>query len=461
MSFNVSAVNDDVFADAHWNDLDEDVHESNMLINDAAGIPTNVAEEVDANEVAQAAAAELVIDIERPPTCSESPSDISACIRKYLVDVEEAKEQGIRPTLRIKKRIAQPSHAADGNDEGGPPSQAGDDGEEAPVRKKKRRASKVLLEVMGMVAELLDQGLTVTKRNTELFGSQSAVDQAIEDLACCLRVSRHKLNVVAAAKGLLYGPARITLQDGTILDGMASQRGTIVPPEKDIVRIETEAYCALVVEKEATFAALVDSGFPTQVEERWTTTPSTGSLPQRAAQALAKAHPHAGETLLNNREASPDIVSFSDDDAAVPLLRPSHPDTDSLLGSDLDDEILEVPDGELGLAGPANGNARVPQPGGGNGRNLAGGRFPMLCLVDCDAHGINILCCYKYGSKAMAYDRENLACPSLAWIGLLPHEALSELVALDGSTVPLTKRDQALVRNLLTSDPIRTQRSFR
>ncbi|KJE95181.1 meiotic recombination protein SPO11 [Capsaspora owczarzaki ATCC 30864] len=48
--------------------------------------------------------------------------------------------------------------------------------------------------------------------------------------------------------------------------------------------------------------------------------------------------------------------------------------------------------------------------------------LPMYALVDCDPHGFDILCNYKYGSRALAFDSENLTVPSLRWLGLLPSD---------------------------------------
>ncbi|KAG9508520.1 Meiotic recombination protein SPO11, partial [Fragariocoptes setiger] len=46
--------------------------------------------------------------------------------------------------------------------------------------------------------------------------------------------------------------------------------------------------------------------------------------------------------------------------------------------------------------------------------------IPSLVLTDADPYGIEIACVYKFGSIGMAYESQNLAMPSLRWLGLLP-----------------------------------------
>uniref|UniRef100_A0A7S1KQM8 DNA topoisomerase (ATP-hydrolyzing) n=1 Tax=Percolomonas cosmopolitus TaxID=63605 RepID=A0A7S1KQM8_9EUKA len=44
--------------------------------------------------------------------------------------------------------------------------------------------------------------------------------------------------------------------------------------------------------------------------------------------------------------------------------------------------------------------------------------LPVLCLVDGDPHGIDIFLIYKYGSAAMRHQCDELAVPTMEWIGL-------------------------------------------
>lgn len=49
-------------------------------------------------------------------------------------------------------------------------------------------------------------------------------------------------------------------------------------------------------------------------------------------------------------------------------------------------------------------------------------KIPVLCLVDCDPHGLDIMCMYRYGSISMAYDNHNLATPAMRWVGMCPSD---------------------------------------
>eukprot|EP00033_Pygsuia_biforma_P006249 GCRY01006964.1.p1 GENE.GCRY01006964.1~~GCRY01006964.1.p1 ORF type:complete len:232 (-),score=5.44 GCRY01006964.1:139-747(-) len=68
-----------------------------------------------------------------------------------------------------------------------------------------------LLYLTEVVLTLLRNNQHATKRdiyymNTSLFQKQSAVDQAVEDLACLLQVTRVDLHVIAPPRGYVYGP---------------------------------------------------------------------------------------------------------------------------------------------------------------------------------------------------------------------------------------------------------------
>lgn len=47
-----------------------------------------------------------------------------------------------------------------------------------------------------------------------------------------------------------------------------------------------------------------------------------------------------------------------------------------------------------------------------------GPSIPLLCMVDADPHGIQILSTYKLGSAALRFDAESLAVPELEWLGV-------------------------------------------
>ncbi|KAI4464710.1 meiotic recombination protein spo11 [Holotrichia oblita] len=73
-------------------------------------------------------------------------------------------------------------------------------------------------------------------------------------------------------------------------------------------------------------------------------------------------------------------------------------------------------------------------------------KIPVFALVDADPCGIEIMLTYRFGSLALCHLSRYLALPSLRWIGIHP----SEIISLNITREPLTKRDQNKIRSLLT-----------
>lgn len=49
--------------------------------------------------------------------------------------------------------------------------------------------------------------------------------------------------------------------------------------------------------------------------------------------------------------------------------------------------------------------------------------LPMMCVVDCDPHGIDIMRTYKYGSRNLAHE-ENATVSGLQWLGVKMEDIL-------------------------------------
>ena len=94
-------------------------------------------------------------------------------------------------------------------------------------------------------------------RDPELFVKQAVVDRYIDDLAHTLSISRHSLNIVATAKGLIAGCLGILKKDNHTLDCSCDDDGILIP---DITQIKDIFFRGLkwilVIEKEATFRSL-------------------------------------------------------------------------------------------------------------------------------------------------------------------------------------------------------------
>lgn len=55
-------------------------------------------------------------------------------------------------------------------------------------------------------------------KNPELYVNQARVDDAIENIACSLGVTRRSLNVIAGSKGLVSGSLTLKLKSGSVID---------------------------------------------------------------------------------------------------------------------------------------------------------------------------------------------------------------------------------------------------
>ncbi|KAF8311290.1 DNA topoisomerase IV, alpha subunit [Clavulina sp. PMI_390] len=119
-----------------------------------------------------------------------------------------------------------------------------------------------------MCHQAVTVGKKITKReiyyhDVELFGKQSVVDDIVDDLAATLKVTRSGLHVIASPKGMLCGSKiSFTLTSGTILSPSPTE-ATIIPPGDKIIDVTAREHSfgwVLVVEKEAIFQTLCDSG---------------------------------------------------------------------------------------------------------------------------------------------------------------------------------------------------------
>ncbi|TRY60858.1 hypothetical protein DNTS_035129, partial [Danionella cerebrum] len=83
-------------------------------------------------------------------------------------------------------------------------------------------------------------------------------------------------------------------------------------------------------------------------------------------------------------------------------------------------------------------------------------QIPVFALVDSDPYGIEIMCIYKYGSRSMAFEAQNLTVPSVLWLGLLPSDIQRYRVPED-SILPFSKADERKLNSLKSRSYITTQ----
>ncbi|XP_035220088.1 meiotic recombination protein SPO11-like isoform X1 [Stegodyphus dumicola] len=87
-------------------------------------------------------------------------------------------------------------------------------------------------------------------------------------------------------------------------------------------------------------------------------------------------------------------------------------------------------------------------------------RIPILGLVDADPYGIEILNTYRYGSKAMSFDVENLAVTEIRWLGLLPSD-IERLNLPTTSIQTLSRYDILKAKSLLNRNYMQANISWK
>lgn len=78
---------------------------------------------------------------------------------------------------------------------------------------------------------------------------------------------------------------------------------------------------------------------------------------------------------------------------------------------------------------------------------------PILCLVDHDPHGVDILATYKFGSNAMASNVESLAISNIRWLGVHGADYKTE----DTGVLSFTDGDEKKMSQLLTRQWLQAQ----
>ncbi|KAG0163506.1 endodeoxyribonuclease [Apophysomyces sp. BC1015] len=216
------------------------------------------------------------------------------------------------------------------------------------------------LRVLEIIYEAVSFNVMMTKRevfykDVELFENQTVVDKIIDDICCHYNVPRFSLNITAASRGLIYGPAKITLKNSRVIDctvgpndlnddNCIDEQGFLIPAVNQIEQIECASEVIIIVEKEASFRQIVSAGFRRSSINHCLFITGRG-YPVRVQYDIATRH-------------------------MVKYLATQYPQT------------------------------------------------PILALVDNDPYGLDIYSVYKWGSQAQAFDQANLAVPQIQLLGL-------------------------------------------
>ncbi|XP_077997935.1 meiotic recombination protein SPO11-like [Glandiceps talaboti] len=239
------------------------------------------------------------------------------------------------------------------------------------------------LQVMAMCYKLVQSNTFSTKRDiyyqdTQLFGSQSSLDEIIDNISCMIKVPRECLHVLATSKGLIAGDLYFKEAEDKTVDCTNTQTGIAIPANMNTVsNIRSTATMVLIVEKDAIFQKLLD---------------------EKIFQKLPPC------IVLTGR-GFPDVSTRR-------MVRKLW-------------NCLKI---------------------------------PIFVLVDADPHGMAILSVYKYGSRGLSFDTEELAVPGIRWLGVLPSDIIKFHVSQE-SLIPLTTADLDKAREIMkrpsyTSQPL-------
>ncbi|XP_076969408.1 meiotic recombination protein SPO11 isoform X2 [Tamandua tetradactyla] len=125
----------------------------------------------------------------------------------------------------------------------------------------------LILKILSMIYKLVQSDSYATKRDiyytdSQLFGSQTVVDNIINDISCMLKVPRRNLHILSTSKGLIAGNLSYIEEDGTKVNCTSGATAVAVPSNIQGIRnLITDAKFLLVVEKDATFQRLLDDDF--------------------------------------------------------------------------------------------------------------------------------------------------------------------------------------------------------
>ncbi|KAF8604722.1 DNA topoisomerase IV, alpha subunit [Ceratobasidium sp. AG-I] len=240
----------------------------------------------------------------------------------------------------------------------------------------------------------LKENVPITKRDifytdVGLFEKQSVVDTLVDDLAATWGLRRGDLNIRASLKGLFCGSSlQLFLNNGDVIRGLDCDE-TLIPVGESISRIhvDEELRWVLVVEKEAVFQTLRQLGFTSKYGD-------------------------TGPGIIITGKGYPDLATRQ-------LV--------SIFSADLPPEsVLFLPYSSL---------TKFDQ------YFTIAHSIPILILVDADAHGLEIVTTYKFGSRAMTHENDLLVAPRLEWIGVR-HDDLVGLGVDLSRMLKLTARDR-------------------
>ncbi|XP_032304441.1 meiotic recombination protein SPO11 isoform X4 [Coturnix japonica] len=161
-----------------------------------------------------------------------------------------------------------------GHEDGSEETRTSAHGRHVPSSEVLEAIENVVLDVLESLAKKQAPVLTLANRSvwrniediyysdTLLFGSQSVVDNLINEISCMLQIPRRFLHVLSTSKGFVAGNLSYTEEDGTKVNCTCGATAVTVPSNvHGIKNLYSHAKFILIVEKDATFQRLLDDEF--------------------------------------------------------------------------------------------------------------------------------------------------------------------------------------------------------
>nr|XP_018917057.1 PREDICTED: meiotic recombination protein SPO11 isoform X1 [Bemisia tabaci] len=125
-----------------------------------------------------------------------------------------------------------------------------------------QRKYTIIVHLLSKIYQMLNQGLTSTRRelyykDVELLQSQDIVDEAIKIICCLLNTPPWQLGVFGTSKGLVAGHLVLQTNTKDTIDCL-SPGGVLIPQDVLSLKPVSKAKFILIVEKDATFQTLLD-----------------------------------------------------------------------------------------------------------------------------------------------------------------------------------------------------------
>ncbi|KAG0239816.1 endodeoxyribonuclease [Mortierella sp. GBA43] len=267
-----------------------------------------------------------------------------------------------------------------------------------------------ILRVIELIHENVYNGTVSTKRDlfyrdVKLFGSQNMVDKLVEDIACTLQVPRSCLNVVAGSRSIVFGSMRLTIrvQGKDVASNESNAPGTLESDQASGSKEQDEG----------------DSG-DDPLDKAFTVSDYNMlmTIPTNMDDILQiEIHPRTKFVLVLEKEAIMDhLISLGFHELHGPCILLTSKGYPDIVTRQLLKHLSDMIQAGVYIMTPLTFYEDRKT------ECLAPLTIPLLALVDCDPHGVEIYLTYRCGSIQSAYDNANLAVPSLQCLGHVPDD---------------------------------------